>query len=156
MTDKEILRKELLNLLYGRNAHATFEKAVTNFPMEYINSKVEGIDHSPWQLIEHMRLGQWDILDFIRNPNYKEVEFPSGYWSKEENATPEMWNNTIQKFKNDLEEFVKIINDPDTDFFSPIPHAKDYTIYREILLLSNHNSYHTGQLILMRKVLRIW
>ena len=156
MNNNDIIRKELLNLLYGRNAHATFEKAVANFPMEYINSKVEGIDHSPWQLVEHMRLAQWDILDFILNPNYKEREFPTDYWPKEKTATPEMWNETINKFQNDFEEFIKIVNNPDTDFFAPIPYAKDYTIYREILLLADHNSYHTGQLIVMRKVLGIW
>ena len=156
MNNTEILRKELLNLLSGKNAHATFEKAVANFPMENINSKVGGIDHSSWQLLEHMRLAQWDILDFIRNPDYEALEFPAGYWPKKEKATPEMWNETVRNFKNDYEEFVKIVNDPATDFFAPIPHAKDYTIFREILVAADHNSYHTGQLVLMRKTLGIW
>ena len=103
-----------------------------------------------------MRLAQWDILDFIRNPNYKTMEFPADYWPKEEKVTPEMWEETVEKFKNDYEEFVKIVNDPATDFFTPIPHAKDYTIFREMLVVADHNSYHAGQLVLMRKILGIW
>ena len=156
MYNKEILKKELLNLLSGKNAHATFEKAVADFPVKYINEKVEGINNTAWELVEHMRIAQWDILDFINNPEYKMKEFPAGYWPKEKTATSEMWNESIQKFENDFSEFVKIINNPQTDFFSPIPHVKNYTIYREILVVSNHNSYHTGQLILMRKILGIW
>lgn len=156
MKKDDVLRKELLNLMSGKNAHATFEKAVANFPAEYINTKVEGIDLSAWQLAEHMRLAQWDILDFIRNPDYKEREFPSGYWPKDESATSEMWSETINKFKSDFNEFVNIINNSETDFWDHIPHAEGYTIYREILLLANHNSYHTGQLIVIRKILGIW
>ena len=156
MNEIETIKKELLNLLSGKNAHATFEKAVADFPMENINSKVEGVDHSSWQLLEHMRLAQLDILDFMLNPDYKERQFPADYWPKEKTATPEMWNETIKSFKNDLNEYVKIVNNPSTDFFSPIPHAKDYTIYREILLVADHNSYHTGQVVIMRKILGIW
>ncbi|MBU2491790.1 MAG: DinB family protein [Bacteroidetes bacterium] len=154
--DNKIIRDELFNLMYGKNAHATFEQAVENFPYNFINKKVVGIDHSPWQIIEHMRIAQWDILEFIRNPEYQELEFPVEYWPKEISATFEMWEESILNFKADFSEFIKIINNENTQFFASIPHAKDYTIFREILLLANHNSYHTGQLIFIRKAFNIW
>lgn len=95
----ENFRKELINLLSGKKAHATFEKAVADFSAKYINEKVEGINNTAREIVEHMRIAQWDILDFINNTEYKIKEFPAGYWPKEKTATSEMWNESIQKFK---------------------------------------------------------
>jgi len=152
-----VLREQLLTLLEGGKAHVNFQAAITNFPLEYINSRAAGIPYSSWDLIEHMRIAQYDILDFIKNPDYEELKWPDDYWPpKEEGATSEMWNTTIMKFRDDLDALKKIIKDPQTDFTSPIPHAPKYTVLREILLVADHNAYHTGQLITLRRALQIY
>ena len=107
--------------------------------------------------MEHIRIAQWDILDFIKNQNYKAMKFPDDYWPDTNKiAAKTDWNNTINFIRNDRQKFLDLINNPNTDFFALIPHAKNYTIFREILVVADHNAYHIGQLVLLRKVLGIW
>jgi hypothetical protein len=111
--DLEILRDELLALLEGGNAHVTFKDAVADFPLDQINSRVPAIPYSAWELIEHMRIAQYDILDFIKNPDYEELKCPNEYWPpREKEATEETWRNTIKEFQDDLEALKEIVKDP--------------------------------------------
>ena len=150
-----VMRKNLLQSLDGRNAHLTFKATIKNFPPEHYNTKLENIEYSCWGLLEHMRIAQEDILDFIKNPEYVERKWPADYWPSG-SADKEQWKASVERFQTDENEFRKMLEDETLDLFSPIPHAPDYTLFREILLIVNHNSYHTGQLLTLRKMLGIW
>lgn len=156
MKNEQVLKEQLIALLTGQNAHANFDRAVENFPIGLINNRIPNYDHTPWQMIEHLRLTQWDILEFIRNPKHVSPPWPEGYWPKKSQANEVLWKNSIKQFRNDLNDIIGIIKNKDTDFFAPISHAKQYTIFREIVLAADHNAYHIGQLIMMRKILGKW
>ena len=157
MKNETIIREQLLQFFHGGNAHLSFERAIDQFPMEHINEKVSNIDYSPWQLLEHIRIAQWDILEFIRNPNHISPKWPDGYWpSPNESADHQNWENTWKKIQLDMNDVIELAKNPDTDFFAPIPHSKNYTIFREILLIADHNAYHLGQLVTLRKMMEIW
>ncbi len=156
MRDDQVLRKELLALLAGGNAHMDFQDAVAGFPMKGINTRVPDGTYTIWHLLEHMRIVQWDILEFVRNPKHVSPDFPGGYWpGPEEKATPAAWRKTVKGFLGDREGFIKIVKNPRTDFFGPIPHARDYTILREVLLTCDHNAYHVGELASLRRDLNL-
>jgi uncharacterized damage-inducible protein DinB len=155
MIPDDTIRKYLLASLQGRKAHLSFEETVKDFPDDYYNRKIPGIQYSCWDLLEHLRLAQWDILDFIVNPDYKSKQWPDGYWTKDKGDT-EKWESSVNKCLKDLRDLEAMVNDHTIDLYSPIPHAPDYTIFQEIILVINHNSYHTGQLLMMRKGLGIW
>ena len=157
MTNDEVVRQQLIALLRGGNAHLNFERAVSQFPFDYINRKVSHISYSPWGLLEHMRICQWDILEFICNPEYESPPWPKGYWpAKGEFADEKMWQKTLSDFSKDLLSVEKLVNDPGTNLYQPIPHATDFNIFREILLIADHNAYHLGELVVLRKALFIW
>lgn len=157
MSSNAIIRKQLLSLLRDPIAHATFEHAIADCTMPIINETVKGFNHSLWDLLEHLRIAQWDILDFIRNPIYKEKSWPNDYWpAKEQKADKEMWDHSVAGFRNDLAEFEAMLNDDKIDLFAPLPHAPKYTIFREILVLADHNAYHVGQMVVLRQQLGDW
>jgi len=154
---ESVIKDQLLNLLEGVNAHITFEKAIANIPIATINLKVPGIPYSLWELVEHMRLTQFDILDFIQNPHYMERKWPEEYWpAKDVKADEKAWNKSTEGFLNDREALKKIVIDPNTDFTAQMTHGPKYNIFREILIVGNHNSYHTGQIIVLRRALKIY
>ncbi len=151
------LREHLVKLLTGGHAHATFEQAVKGLPVELQGKVPKGAEHSPWQLLEHLRLAQWDILDFSRNPKYKSMKWPDDYWPKEKAPADEKaWDKSVRAFKKDLKELVALVEDGKTDLFAKIPHGDGQTILREALLVADHNAYHVGQLVLVRKMLGAW
>lgn len=155
--DETVLRNQLLKLLDGGNAHMSFQDAVADFPIEKINLRISEIPYSTWELVEHMRIGQTDILDFIKNPNYLELKWPDEYWPpKDQEADEESWLRTVKDFQNDLDALKEIVKDPQTNFTDPLPHAPKYTILREILLAADHNAYHIGQIISLRRILKIY
>jgi len=155
MRDKAF-REELLGLLQGGNAHMSFDTAVSGFPMEEINRQVPNGTYRVWHLLEHMRIAQWDILGFVRDPGHVSPPFPDGYWPRpDEAATPAKWNKTVKGFQSDLKAVVEIVKDPKTDFFGPIPHAPQYTVFREMLLVADHNAYHVGEFVSIRRVLNL-
>ena len=157
MIDDEVVRQELLALLQGGNAHLNFERAVSQFPFDYINRKAPHISYSSWELLEHIRICQWDILEFILNPQYKSPPWPKGYWpAKGESADENKWKNTLRNFCGDLSSVENLVRDSSINLYQPIPHAPDYNIFREILLIADHNAYHLGELVVLRKVLSIW
>jgi hypothetical protein len=150
------LRKELLDLLRGGNAHMDFDDAVSGFPMDKINTKVPGSSYLVWHVLFHMQVVQWDILEFVRNPGYESPDFPDGYWpGKDEPATPARWDEIVDKFRSDRSALEEMVEDPDTDFLKPLPHAREYTVFREILLAADHNAFHTGELVVLRRVLNL-
>ena len=154
MKDDKVLRKELLDLVSGGNAHMGFEDAVSGFPMGDNNKKVPNSSYTVWHLLEHMRICQWDILEFVRNPGHVSPDFPDGYWPPpDETATPAKWRKTIKSFQDDLKAVIKLVKDPRTDFLGPIPHAKGYTVLREMLLVADHNAYHLGELVSLRRAM---
>jgi len=148
------LRTHLDNLLRMKGAHLTFQAAVTDFPDGLRGVKPPGAPHSAWQLLEHMRIAQQDILDFSRNPGYQEKKFPDDYWPATE-APPDAasWSRSAREFESDLKELRALVADTKQDLLAPIPHGQGQTLLREVLLLADHNSYHLGQLMFLRKML---
>ncbi len=148
------LREHLANLLRMKGAHVTFHETVTDFPAHLRGTKPKGAPHSPWQLLEHMRFAQEDILDFSRNPEYKEKKWPDDYWPAED-APPdeEAWDKSVRQFQHDLKEIQALVADTKHDLLAAIPHAKGQTLLREVLLVADHNAYHLGQLMFLRKML---
>lgn len=157
MSADQTLRDQLLALLRGGNAHMSLDQAVADFPMEHINTRPPNTPYTFWHLIEHLRIAQWDILDFVRNPNYKALAWPKEYWpDPDERADQARWNETLRQFRADLKTIEEIVKNPATDFYSDLPHAKGYTILREVLLVADHNAYHIGELGILRGVLGLW
>jgi len=151
------LRQQLLDLLKGGNAHATIKDALEDFPAEIRGQRPKGAPHSPWELIEHMRIAQWDILEFSRNPKHESPEFPEGYWPPApEPPDPKAWDRSVNSFCQDLESMCALVTDERTDLFARLPHGDGQTILREVLLTADHNAYHLGQLVLVRRMLGAW
>jgi hypothetical protein len=154
--DKE-LRKHLLYLLGGGGAHTSFDKAVAGIAPRLRGVKPPGAPHTAWQLVEHMRIAQWDILEFSRNPAHVSPEWPGGYWPESE-APPsaKAWEKTLKDFRADLKAMEELVKDPATDLYARIPHGDGQTILREALLAADHNAYHLGALVLLRRMLGVW
>jgi hypothetical protein len=157
MPESDALRQHLLDLLRGRNAHAEFDAVVADFPSRLRGVKPPGAPHTAWQLLEHLRTAQWDILEFSRDAKHKSPPWPEGYWPKTE-APPNAaaWNNSLRSFRADLKAMAKLVADKKTDLFAKIPHGSGQTILRETLLIADHNSYHLGQMVLLRRLLGTW
>jgi hypothetical protein len=159
MADKtvDVLRDQVLKSLQGGHAHVELEGAVKDFPERRINSRVDKVPYSCWQLLEHIRITQWDIVEFVLNPEHKSPDWPAGYWPKDsEKATPADWKKSIARFKKDRKRLVDLVADPKTDLTGDIPHAPGYTILREALLVVDHTAYHIGELVLMRRAIGSW
>jgi hypothetical protein len=152
------LRQHLVELLIGGHAHAKFEDAIEGLPAKLRGEKPDNFPHSPWMILEHLRITQWDILEFSRNQKHESPKWPEGYWP--ESATPPSdaaWKKSILSFRRDLDEMKKLVANADEEqLYAPIPHGDGQTLLREALLVADHNSYHLGQLILVRKMLGTW
>jgi len=152
MESDKLIRKHLKQLLSGRNAHLSVENVIVDYPLEHMNDHIEGVEYSPWQLLEHMRLAQWDIIDFIQNPKYEYPTWPDDYWpARDMKADESMWKDTANRFIADLHTAEAMVTDPDKDLYAPLPHASDFTLLRELLLIADHNAYHLGQLVILKK-----
>jgi hypothetical protein len=157
MEHQVIVREQVLALLRGGNAHMTFDEAVADFPMEFINRRPPNVPYSLWHLLEHVRFAQLDILDFLRNASYKAPNWPDDYWPDlEQQANPEQWRETIRAFKADLEALQEIAADSRLNLEDEIPHAPGYTYIREFLLVADHNAYHIGEFGILRQVMGTW
>jgi hypothetical protein len=151
------MREQLLALLKGGHAHMTFDAAVADFPLDAINRKPPNVPYSPWHLLEHIRLAQWDILEFIRNSAHISPDWPAGYWPlSDAQANAAQWQQTIAAFRADLKSLEELVADPGTDLFTPLPQGLPYTIFREIMVVANHNSYHIGEFAILRQVMNTW
>ncbi len=157
MKSDEVVRNELLAVLEGGNAHMSFDEVVADFPLEQINSKAPYSPYSFWHFVEHIRIAQWDILGFIRDPHHVSPKYPEGYRPHPDETTDSHgWRKSIDAFRADLNDLKNIVKDKKTDLFAPLPHARDYTIFREIILAADHNAYHVGELAILRQVMNIW
>ena len=153
----EALRKHLLELLEGGHAHLDFDTAIADLPEELRGAKPPGLPHTPWRLLEHMRIAQWDILQFSVDPDHVSPEFPDGYWPAGD-APPSAaaWDRSVAAFRSDLKAMRDLVADPATDLFAPIRQPEGQTILREALLVADHNAYHLGQLVTVRRLLGAW
>jgi hypothetical protein len=154
---EQSLRQYLLDFLEGGQAHAKFEDAVKDLPAKLRGARPENFPHSPWMLLEHLRIAQWDILEFSRNPKHVSPDWPSGYWPKTETPpNAAAWNKSIQQFRDDLKAMQKLVANPKTDLFAKIPWGDGQTILRQALLVVDHNAYHIAQLVDVRRMLGAW
>ena len=151
------LRRHLLELINGSHAHANFDAAIKGLPAGLRGKRPRGADYSLWQLVEHLRIAQWDILAFSRDARHISPPWPSGYWPvKAAPPTATAWDRTVRAFRRDRKAFCGLISDPATDLYAPILHGTGQTILREAMLIADHNAYHVGQIILVRKLLGAW
>jgi hypothetical protein len=155
--NEKALREHLLYLLNGGGAHAGFDAAVAGLPFALRGKKPKGAEHSPWEILEHMRLAQSDILEFSRDPQHTSPPWPSGYWPKTQ-APPNSsaWNKSVKAFHTDLKAMGDLVESPSTKLYARIPHGDGQTILREALLIADHNAYHLGELVLIRRLLDAW
>ena len=151
MDEQAKLREHLLELLEGKSAHIDLETAVRGFPTRHINTRIAHSPHSAWDLLEHIRIAQWDILEFSRDAEHVSPDWPAGYWPTEEGSTAD-WNASVEQILRDLQSMRDLVSDPATDLYAAIPHGTGQTILREAMLVADHNSYHVGQLMLLRRI----
>jgi hypothetical protein len=147
-----VLREHILYLLHGGGAHIDPNSALKNFPPELINVRIGKLPYTPWQVLEHMRIAQWDILEFSRNADHVSPEFPDGYWPAEGAQTDQAgWNKSVATFLSDLKQMEELVSHRETELFRPLPHGSGQTVMREALLVADHNAYHLGALMTMKK-----
>jgi hypothetical protein len=157
MSDDKPTRELYRRALAWEDAHAGFESAVENIPADRRGQQPAGIPYSPWQLLEHLRITQHDILDFCRNPDYEEMEWPADYWpSSAAPPSASAWDESIAQFLADRGELQKLAADTSVDLNARIPHGSGQTYARELVLVADHTAYHVGQLVLVRRLLGIW
>lgn len=149
------LRKHVLYLLRGGGAHLSFDELVGSFPADLCNRQIDGLPYTPWQVLEHMRLAQWDILEFSRDADHVSPEFPKGYWpTPNELGSTSLWQQSVDEFRKDLQQMEALVEDPSIDLHAKIPHGDGQTILREALLTADHNAYHLGVLSVMSRILK--
>lgn len=154
----QTLRDHVIKLLQGRGAHLDFDSAIDGLSVELRGTKAPGIEHTPWKLLEHLRICQWDILEYSRDPEHVSPEFPVGYWpATDAPPSDDAWEACVKSFHDDLQAMQDLVGDPSIDLTAQIPHGQPgHTVLREALILADHNSYHLGQLVLVRKALGDW
>ena len=153
----ETLVSHLINLLDKENAHVSLEKALKDIPFDLLGKKPNGLPYSIWQLAEHVRISQFDILEFSRNPEYKSPEWPEGYWPAETKPKSEdEWNKCLQQIKKDGDSFIELLKNNPDKLYEPFMYGEGQTLLREALVLADHNSYHTGEIIVLRRLLNNW
>jgi hypothetical protein len=156
-TDNGFIRTWLSAFLTGEHAHMTLEEAVKDFPLDKINLQAPNSTYTPWRLLEHIRITQQDILEYMKNPKYKEISWPKEYWPEEGvHATPEQWKKSITQFTRDLHEIISLLQSPGTDLAAMTPQKDGQSVLREILLIIDHNAYHIGEFAILRDVMGTW
>lgn len=153
--NESALRDQLVKMLDGNQAHLTFDAATDGLAVNLRGQKPPGLTHTPWRLVEHLRIAQRDILDYCLDPAYVAPEWPAAYWPQADAPHDDLaWDRTLKALRDDLQSIKNLVVDPAIDLFAPIPWGGEHTILREVLLVADHNSYHVGQLILVRKLLK--
>lgn len=157
MSEDKALREHLLDLLRGGGAHLNFEQAFAGLPAKLRGARPRGLPFTAWRLLEHMRIAQWDILEFSRDSKHVSPEFPEDYWpagDRPPNAAA--WEHSVNSFRADRKAMEKLVADPKTDLNARIPHGTGQTVLREALLVADHNAYHLGQVVMLRRLLGAW
>ena len=154
MDSDNVVREQLLELLRGGHAHMRLTEAIDHFPMALMNAPLPNSEYTAWRLLEHLRIAQWDIVEFTRNARHVSPPWPSGYWPPEgQTASPREWEQTLAGFRGDLQAMLALVADPHTDLVAPLPHAPGYTVLREVLVLADHNAYHLGEFGILRQMI---
>lgn len=157
MQSDKALREHIVKLLTGSEAHADFDTAVRDLPVKLRGQRLKGAERSPWELLEHLRIAQMDIVEFAINPKHLSPEFPDGYWPRSPApGSDEEWDRSVKAFRKDLKRLCDLVMAESTDLFAKIPHGDGQTILRQALLTADHNAYHIGQFILLRRLLGAW
>lgn len=157
MENHNSLREHLLYLFNGDGAHLDFDSAIKGLPASVRNKKPAGAAHSPWETLEHLRITQWDVLESIRNAKHVSPEFPSGYWPGTSTSEGEKaWSKSVEAFRRDREALAEMIASRSTDLLAALPNGDGQTVFRKVAMLADHNAYHLGQLILLRRLLGAW
>jgi hypothetical protein len=153
----QVLRQHLLYLLKDGCAHAKFEDVIKNFPENHRGKKVQNFPHTAWMLLEHMRIAQWDILEFSRNRDHASPKWPEGYWPKTAGPpSAAAWTKSLQGFRKDLKAMEDLVSNPKTDLYAPLAWGDGQTVLREAMLVADHNAYHLGQLVMLSRLLGSW
>jgi hypothetical protein len=153
----QAIREHVVYLLRDGGAHVKFDQAIKDFPEALRGKKPAGQPHTAWRLLEHMRIAQWDILEFSRNAKHVSPEFAEGYWpASDAPANTAAWDNSVKAFRAELQAMEKLVQDPKTDLFARIPWGDGQTILREALLVADHNAYHLGELVMIRRLVGAW
>lgn len=154
---EDSLRQIITNFLGEKEAHASLREAVKDFPLDLINAQPPNVPYTFWHLLEHIRIAQWDILEYIKNPKHQSPDWPEGYWPKKSAKTDEAgWQKTLDQYEKDRKELVKIVSDPKTDALKEVPHMQGNTILREAILVIDHSAYHIGEFSILRQVMNAW
>lgn len=157
MEPNDVLRNQLLAVLRGGHAHMPLDEAVANFPVEAMNRKPPNVSYTPWHLLEHVRITQKDILEFICDPAYVSPPWPEGYWPGVGEQVDEAgWQQTLAQFQADLQRLIELVENPQTNLTADLPHAPGYSIVREILTVTDHTAYHLGEFAILRQVMGTW
>lgn len=155
--DVEVLVFNLIDLLSKGNAHVTLDEALQDIPYDLLGKKPNGLPYSIWQLAQHIRIAQEDILNFSKDPSYKSPPWPEGYWPKETQPdTASQWTTCVQQIMDDREAFINLLKNAGEEIYKPFVNANGQTLLREALVLADHNSYHTAEIILLRRLLNNW
>jgi hypothetical protein len=154
---RNLLVESLIDLIQKGNAHASFEDAISGMPIDQLSDTPAQLPYSVWQLVEHIRIAQWDIVEFCINPNHESPKWPDEYWVHPTGDITEMqWNQSLEQIRQDRERFFTVLRDLENDLFSPLPHGSGQTILKEALLIADHNAYHVGEIIVIRRLLKNW
>ena len=158
MNDSDhVMREQLVQLLQGKSAHLSFDDAIAGLPPKMRGVRPASMPHTVWRLVEHMRIAQWDILEFSKDGRHKSPKFPEGYWPEgDAPRDAKQWNDTVKRFKANLKEMMRMVKDKKVDLLAPIPGGQGQTVFREAMLVADHNSYHIGQIVIVRRALGIW
>ena len=156
MPQDQPLRDHLLELLRGGHAHLRLDKALADLPPELRGAKAPGLPHTIWQLLEHLRIAQWDILEFSRDEKHVSPDWPAGYWPKTEAPDDVVWEKSLESFHRDLQAMQDLVADPKTDLVAKLPWGDGQTVLREAMMLADHNAYHLGQIVSVRQALGAW
>lgn len=151
----DALRLHVLELLAGGHAHVTFDQAIGGLPAELRDTKPRGLPHSPWRLLGHLRIAQWDIVEFSRSEKHVSPAWPEGYWPTED-SSKESWERSVRQFREDLDAMRSLVTDPASDLYARIPWGDGQTLLREALLVADHNAYHIGEIVVVRRLLGAW
>lgn len=157
MSDKNSYRQQIVDYLQGKHAHVTFKEAVDDLTIEEVSKTVPELPHTIWELVEHIRITQRDIIDFSTSPDYKAPDWPDDYWPS--NAAPEnqqVWSECVTAVQQDQQQMNEMLLDEETNLLKPFPHGSGQTLFREAMLIIDHNAYHIGQIIQVRRLLGCW
>lgn len=149
--------RELEEAMSGGHAHVSFQEAVKDIPEDLLGETPAGLPYSIWQLVEHVRIAQWDILEFSRDPGHKSPDWPEGYWPKEKApASPGDWKRSLHRIEADRKEFIGLLHEAGEKIYSPFPHGDGQSLFREAALIIDHTGYHTAEIVILRRLLGNW